>query len=203
MLIAHGLSNPEISDYLVVSEGTTKTHVSRIFAKLGFRDRAQAIATAYKSGLVQPEDQLPPRPGRSSGVIRQARAPTPVAAVSAGIGPENWASAIAPLTAIRKPAVATAAYPDRTWSPRNRMPIAAGSTVFGVGQSGGHCDTGERQPSDEGQQHGRPGARQPQPDGAETGQRHAHPQQQPLPADGQRAAVVRLRGDRQQHQPTQ
>ena len=63
VLIAHGLSNPEISDYLVVSEGTTKTHVSRIFAKLGFRDRAQAIATAYKSGLVQPEDQLPPRPG--------------------------------------------------------------------------------------------------------------------------------------------
>ena len=61
VLIAHGLSNPEISDYLVVSEGTTKTHVSRIFAKLGFRDRAQAIATAYKSGLVHPEDPLPPR----------------------------------------------------------------------------------------------------------------------------------------------
>lgn len=67
VLIAHGLSNPEISDYLVVSEGTTKTHVSRIFAKLGFRDRAQAIASAYKSGLVRPDDPLPLRAGiRSS-----------------------------------------------------------------------------------------------------------------------------------------
>ncbi len=63
VLIAHGLSNLEISDYLVVGEGTTKTHVSRIFAKLGFRDRAQAVATAFKSGLVRPDDPLPPRQG--------------------------------------------------------------------------------------------------------------------------------------------
>lgn len=61
VLMAHGLSNAEISDHLVIGEGTTKTHVSRIFAKLGFRDRAQAVSTAYKCGLIRPEDPLPVR----------------------------------------------------------------------------------------------------------------------------------------------
>jgi DNA-binding NarL/FixJ family response regulator len=53
-LIAQGLSNGEIAGHLMLSEQTVKTHVGRILAKLGLRDRAQAIVFAYETGLVRP-----------------------------------------------------------------------------------------------------------------------------------------------------
>jgi DNA-binding NarL/FixJ family response regulator len=56
-LIAHGMSNTEISDALVIAGETTKTHVKRILAKLGLRDRAQAVVIAYETGLIKPAER--------------------------------------------------------------------------------------------------------------------------------------------------
>ncbi|MGI5441480.1 response regulator [Streptomyces shenzhenensis] len=52
-LMGHGRSNTELAAELTLSEATVKSHVARIFAKLGLRDRAQAVVLAYETGLVR------------------------------------------------------------------------------------------------------------------------------------------------------
>jgi DNA-binding NarL/FixJ family response regulator len=60
-LVGRGRSNAEIAERLVLSPLTAKTHVARLFSKLGARDRAQLVVTAYESGLVRPGAH-PPHP---------------------------------------------------------------------------------------------------------------------------------------------
>ena len=53
-LMARGLSNADVATELFISEATVKTHLARVMMKLGVREKAQAVAAAYQTGLVQP-----------------------------------------------------------------------------------------------------------------------------------------------------
>jgi DNA-binding NarL/FixJ family response regulator len=53
-LMARGLSNADVARELFISEATVKTHLARVMMKLGVREKAQAVAAAYQTGLVQP-----------------------------------------------------------------------------------------------------------------------------------------------------
>ncbi|CAM5359776.1 DNA-binding response regulator [Streptomyces spiroverticillatus] len=54
LLIARGLSNTEITQRMTITDNTVKTHINRLFSKLGLRDRAQVVIVAYELGLITP-----------------------------------------------------------------------------------------------------------------------------------------------------
>ena len=68
LLLARGLTNQEIAEELVVEVATVKTHVNRVLAKLDLRSRAQAVVTAYETGLIRPGE--PASSGRGAAAAR-------------------------------------------------------------------------------------------------------------------------------------
>ncbi|NUR91415.1 MAG: response regulator transcription factor [Nonomuraea sp.] len=62
LMVGRGLSNMEIANGLEVAEATVKTHLGRVLAKLGLRDRAQVVVYAYEAGLIVPARRHPQQP---------------------------------------------------------------------------------------------------------------------------------------------